>query len=1054
MFTGGQSRLQAAGRYLSGYGTSLIERFNQLARSPHEIPFFSSLINKVPGLRNINFGVVPSSGLKTFGKLAAKFGLAIPAAMMAYSTADHYVRKSQFFDNTILSEGITAGAATLWTKAQIGISALAEVTGGHTYREWQESIAPGSTEFSKLLAFPIMGALAGTTTGYLQRLGRIRELQKMGLPFEQATQGASLLGPLFKQELYGAEIPGALLAGAEGRTIDMVKSLARKKAAGPSGVLARRLPEWLGKSWTPTKLKTLIGAGIGAAVILPFLPGALVPSDRPEKLRAMYEGREKVPVKRGRWWEAGKTPWEGEGTKYFRFHWYPRMLARAKEKAIWGKDEPAPFMKFWIQNFTNELEEKHYYDRPYPMTAPAFQDVPFIGPLLSGTLGKIVKPEQLMHTKDWLKEGESGQPLYREMPPTFEEEDLSALGELEEGAPISPTSTKGIVGEQVYRLTEQIGLPGFTMTAIKEAITGTSDVFDQESQLATAYDIAGYEREWWEEERGGMMFTNEIYRRMFPHRRRQIPRYNPIPNMFSDVDWLPGPGERGPDLKHGDPYAAIPLGEERLPGAGYEVYYPELKGVAPENYPSIHRYAILADVAPYTEKYDIAFRQVKSDIEKGKLTSEQIEWFKTIQNEVKEKRQRKEFDPYLYSENRQTPIQDLLAAENDKAKAEGEGPSWFERTIGKYWETVAHGAEMPMEHLTPIAPAYKLIHMRTAVEDYQRTQLFGSLSGFWGHPIRDFIKPTITSTMAAIGIDSIPQEVQEKRDLHEYFDILKWVKYSRLRRTAQAEGDSEAFKEADEKRRETLFGINPYTMNFTHLYRSLPREERDYFKVFSEASLEERAEIYKMLPENERALMTARWQSSDAQDIQKAIKKGLLTEDQVEKANSVLSDLYTQKESEGMPKDKELWAEFVSSRLAGESYADWYRRTYLLAKALDGRNLPGPDWVAWHPQVSLDDVLLKVVENEGKNMYDYNLWPDRARRVARRPFIEEAAEELEQKMSSEDVRRRIVEILDVGGIHASHISITERTGGNNEVNLKIEEDRSNDVYRLGRRGLN
>jgi len=38
----------------------------------------------------------------------------------------------------------------------------------------------------------------------------------------------------------------------------------------------------------------------------------------------------------------------------------------------------------------------------------------------------------------------------------------------------------------------------------------------------------------------------------------------------------------------------------RQPGAGYEALHPELEGINPEDYPDIHKMAILADVAPYS----------------------------------------------------------------------------------------------------------------------------------------------------------------------------------------------------------------------------------------------------------------------------------------------------------------------------------------------------------------------------------------------------------------------------------------------------------------------
>ena len=42
----------------------------------------------------------------------------------------------------------------------------------------------------------------------------------------------------------------------------------------------------------------------------------------------------------------------------------------------------------------------------------------------------------------------------------------------------------------------------------------------------------------------------------------------------------------------------------RLPGAGYEAVHPEIAGLDPEDYPDIHKMAILADVAPYSREYN------------------------------------------------------------------------------------------------------------------------------------------------------------------------------------------------------------------------------------------------------------------------------------------------------------------------------------------------------------------------------------------------------------------------------------------------------------------
>ena len=45
-----------------------------------------------------------------------------------------------------------------------------------------------------------------------------------------------------------------------------------------------------------------------------------------------------------------------------------------------------------------------------------------------------------------------------------------------------------------------------------------------------------------------------------------------------------------------------------IPGAGYAALHPDVEGLDPEDYPDIHKMAILADVAPHSREYNI-FRQ-------------------------------------------------------------------------------------------------------------------------------------------------------------------------------------------------------------------------------------------------------------------------------------------------------------------------------------------------------------------------------------------------------------------------------------------------------------
>jgi len=434
---------------------------------------------------------------------------------------------------------------------------------------------------------------------------------------------------------------------------------------------------------------------------------------------------------------------------------------------------------------------------------------------------------------------------YKHMPLGFGGHRATELGEIMPGAPITPYGLKGAFSEQWYRMTEMLGLPGFVTEATKEAITGEGQWFTQEQRLESARRAYGAERKFWDLELGGGAHIGEVVRRLFPHRQRAVPLFNPIRNQMPE--WLPGPGERSRDFQHGDPFTKVPMGEVRLPGRGYAAIHTELEGVSPEDYPLIHRYKILADIAPYSEQFKYYQGLVAQKKRAGELSKEEVAMWREVKRQKRARRDRKEFDEYRYDS-----IENIAAYNEKLAKKGSEPVGTFGQFIGRYWELLAHKAQTPIEYLTPISPASKLIHMRTAVEDYEQTQLYGTQNAFWQHPIRHFLKPFAAATARMFGWSGIPEDTQEVRDIESYFDMLKWVKFKRLKRMAAAEGDWDAAKEFEGKSRETLFGVNPYSYNYTHLYRSLPSRERDYFESFSNAKTPEaREKILEMVPENE-----------------------------------------------------------------------------------------------------------------------------------------------------------------------------------------------------------
>jgi hypothetical protein len=1040
--TGANSELEYLQRSANAVFTEAMARPNRLAATAADIEPLKSIFGFVDRKWGdvteslleqrypLRLGVAYGTGAEMAGRFAAKYGVYVPLAIGAYKTLDWLGRET-------IGAGPTDVGAYAWTRSQVLISQAAEVTGLHNLRERQEEAAPGSTRLSKLAAIPLIGGLVGGASIYLSRMHRTLDNMKAGMTATEAKDAAIKYYDEFVGEGVLSEAGRYLreTKGAYQREDFLGKAI--RKIASPTEGGEELYFKGFGKL-TANKAIIGLGAAIGIALISPYLPGALVPSHRPAELEAIYSGEQEVPIRKGRWWEFGRTPFEGSRVEYYRPHWYARMRQRGTETQVWGDgDIPSPLGQFLRREFTYDLERKHYEDRPYPVTALPFEDVPVLGPLLSRTLGRIIKPPQLMHTEEWMTgEGET-----LDLGPGFGGTVATGLGEAPMGSPITPFGLKGGFGEQFYRLSEMSGLPGFFFQSMKQKVTGTGSFFEEERQLESARRINGLERRYWDMNLGGGLGTTEFIRRLIPHKRNEIELYNPISNTMPS--WIPGMEDRSKDFTHGDPYSKIQEGEIRLPGEGYATRYPE-------DYPLVHRLKILADVAPYSDKYKQTLAAARGARNAGILSSDEQEILSQTLDQIAEKRKGKDFREYKHLSPMGRPFgnrtyyadhsSSVLATLNKmKAQESGSGP--IGSMYGGYWELLSHAAETSLDQLTPFSPGAKFMNERSALEDYQQYQVYGTENAFWDKPWSNFLRPTAYLTAHSLGYEGIPKHVEQVRNLEQYFDILKYVKYTRLSKQAAGMGDTKSAAEFRKQKESTLFGINPYTYDFSKLMSAIPRRERDYFNAFSGAQTEEeRAKILQLVPDNMKGLYMARWRLQLANDVRRAEKQGQLSVFQQKEASEIMAKVYDEARTEGMPKNEELWAEYLATRQDGETYPDWYRRTKLLAQV---PGLPGPDWVGWHPQVDLEDIKLLLVKSQGEDMHDYNLWPSRERRLPNKPYLASAIEPL-QNLSAGDMRQRIDELLKDNNI--KRFNTFMRSGysqnDNPSVTLNYEQERS------------
>ena len=192
----------------------------------------------------------------------------------------------------------------------------------------------------------------------------------------------------------------------------------------------------------------------------------------------------------------------------------------------------------------------------------------------------------------------------------------------------------GTARDVFYNASEMAGIFGFsfkTMAGFEESGRGSTL---QDSSLFGSYNKA-----FWDMELGGIGGDISEIGRRYLARDPNRNYYNPIRNTMPD--WLAGP-EYFTDYLHGDPYSKLAMGEMRLPGEAYEKLY-NVKKDALGNYSTLDRVRILADVAPYSDQYRQARKEMAILNQAGLLSDEEREEYATIREQTTARKQKKLF---------------------------------------------------------------------------------------------------------------------------------------------------------------------------------------------------------------------------------------------------------------------------------------------------------------------------------------------------------------------------------------------------------------------------
>lgn len=714
------------------------------------------------------------------------------------------------------------------------------------------SFAPAKTllgNATRLAAIPLIYEAGRQAYNYADYLAE----SATGISPTKLLASAYASARVFQQKIREATGIQQASAAAENNfpgSVDSGLGYLLRSAAAPMGVFAA-----LAKTGR-------IGAAVAGAIGTFAAIGGTDPGQTSEALQQEYEGKIKVPIRKGRFWGLGNTPFEGGEIERFDYSWYHKLMKDPKTKSIYGSDDeywkyhanvfgvplPTPSNLFGLRNILNpyRLEELNKDTRPYEQSGSGLEEFPIFGPMLASTVGKVIKPT--LFRAGVIQEGLNTQTA----------RDLG-LPDIVASEP-NYDSPVDRVQKMANVALEPLGVYKFAMEYFGLSLEPRTE------QLATSNLIDSPGKNFYAMNLGGGFSNTEFLRRFLMSDYSSTSNLSRLVNRVPNAsqDWLPGSGSSFEkdrdyylDFHMGNPFDKLAGGESRLPGPGYEAVA-ELESGRPGEYSPVDRLLILADVAPWSEAYASYDKQVMN-------MALSPEW----QQKVDLAREYKRRSTSI--ENRYPRYADSLIALNEHIH-----DSAAYKSTRQAYDFITHDvlAEIPLLG-SKIAP------FRDPYEKYRKQFVEGSEFASWYTPWEDIQRPALTdmalanpvmgavkgaalgyllSSPAFLGFaapmtagpmtsitagalvggglsvgrlalgvpsDYVPNSVVEQSETIQYLDALQYTKSRAWEINANEQGLSS--KEFVNQKRKTMVGANTQIM----LRASLPSSsDKKYFDVF------------------------------------------------------------------------------------------------------------------------------------------------------------------------------------------------------------------------------
>jgi len=709
---------------------------------------------------------------------------------MAYKGVDSLLRMSGIPG---FKSGIKGVAANLYQKLSSGITTASDITGMTWLTKKQEDKAPGSTSLVGLSSFAASAAIAGGT------LGKLTDI------IQRVPVGEKGPAPQFFS--------------------DFISSMQSK-----GGALGNIIKRSNASNFGRVGAYATMGAAIGAALVLPFIPGALGSNKSAEELDAIYSGKEKVAIRRGRFWEASSSSFQGEDIEFFAPHWTVRAMSDAGKR---GRT-PEEYYKNPIRGFLARMIDPYAYDkkldeeRPYTYWGPTDYGFGFVEKLFA-PLKEAWKPTILAHPEALAGVHPSQMLRYGpNVPRSLDGKDAGTTTSGYLPDVTRPDALQTYASEAMQSLKDVFGLQGFVISSATDALTGGQSFLTPNSIYESSGRINSAQRAFWDASIGGGGSNTEAYRRLNPDREYST-EYISAPIRNKLPSWM-----EGTPYVFGDPFSQIKMGEYRMPGRGYQSLHPELEGVDPEEYPLVHRLSILGDVAPMSPNYYKYKGLVEEQIATGKLNQAGID---------------------LYNES----MRQREMVRNDDRFDYGDG------AIGSYYLALKKaGRALPTESLYPFSPVHKFAGNVDPLTEYRDRYVLDKPFKLWQNPFSDFIKPAYNKTIDMFSLHPfMPKETKELYGINTYFDALQQSKNAILQEQADAAAQDGKLDEAAFYRsgiRKTLQGTSVLEAPEV-LEGMLPQRDQRFLKQFIGAPASAREELLSSVSPEMGQILSGQWKA-------------------------------------------------------------------------------------------------------------------------------------------------------------------------------------------------